>query len=233
MKVKKITATLLAVLLMLGSLSTICFAAAADGESTEDDQTVHVEEDAASDDSIALTPDGNLTLVDDIGSSAESGQQFITLVTKTGNYFYLIIDRNDKGEETVHFLNQVDEADLFALMDEEQLEAFQGSQATDSTEIEAPEPTPAAPTETEEPVAQEPPETEKKPMNTLPLVGMILILLACGGGYFMLQAKKKKASAQRPDPDANYTEEEYVIPEGDASSESEFDYDAESEGFKE
>ena len=49
----------------------------------------------------ALTPDGNLTLIDDIGSSAESGKQFITVETKSGNVFYLIIDRDDEGEETV------------------------------------------------------------------------------------------------------------------------------------
>ena len=70
--------------------------------------------------SAALTPDGNLTLIDDIGSTTQSGKQFITVETKTGNVFYLIIDRDDEGKETVHFLNQVDEADLLALMEDGQ-----------------------------------------------------------------------------------------------------------------
>lgn len=70
--------------------------------------------------SAALTPDGNLTLIDDIGSTTQSGKQFIIVETKTGNIFYLIIDRDDEGKETVHFLNQVDEADLLALMEDGQ-----------------------------------------------------------------------------------------------------------------
>lgn len=64
----------------------------------------------------ALTPDGNLSLMDDIGNPVTSGKQFITVETRNGNVFYLIIDRDDEGEETVHFLNQVDEADLLTLM---------------------------------------------------------------------------------------------------------------------
>ncbi|PXY56240.1 bacteriocin, partial [Enterococcus faecium] len=68
--------------------------------------------------SAALSPDGNLSLIDDIGSAAKNGKQFITVETKNGNVFYLIIDRDDEGKETVHFLNQVDEADLLTLMED-------------------------------------------------------------------------------------------------------------------
>lgn len=171
-----------------------------------------------------LTPNGNLTLVDDIGSSSGAGQQFITLVTKSGNYFYLIIDRNDKGEENVHFLNMVDEADLFALMDEEQVKAFQTAQDAANAGKEETA-APQAPSETEEPEQQEPPKAEKKSVPVLPIIGVFIILIACGGGYFMMQTKKKKAGEQRPDPDADYTEddddsEEYEIPEDDSDDDS-------------
>lgn len=263
MKLKKLAAGFMTGIMLLGVLSTTCLAAETDASAGEN-PAVLTEADAAAnateaatatpeateeplpeaasadsadeaDNALPLTPDGNLTLVDDIGSSTEAGQQFITLVTKSGNYFYLIIDRNDKGEENVHLLNMVDEADLLALMDEEQRKDFQEMQDADiaqNTEAPAAEESavdPAESTESEAPETQEPQQAEKGSMNMLPIVGVILVLMVCGGGYFMLQSKKKKASEQRPDPDADYTEdaeEEYVLPEDEeeiTTAESEHD----------
>ena len=86
-----------------------------------------------------LTPDGNLSLVDDIGPVTGEGQQFVTLVTKAGNYFYLIIDRDEKGEETVHFLNLVDERDLFSLMEEDEQASYTEQLAAEQAAKEAAE----------------------------------------------------------------------------------------------
>ena len=53
--------------------------------------------------------------MDDFGGN----KQLITVTTKAGNYFYILIDRANEDKETaVHFLNQVDEADLEALMED-------------------------------------------------------------------------------------------------------------------
>lgn len=163
----------------------------------------------------ALTPGGNLTLIDDVGRSTGAGKQFITLETKSGNYFYLIIDRDDKGEENVHFLNLVDEADLFALMDEEQMADFQA--ALDARDPDQ-HPETVTPETPEEPEAELEPEVEHeqhRSVNFMPLVLVVLLIAGAGGGFLFLQMKKREQSAAGPDPDADYEEEgdEIELPE--------------------
>ena len=155
-----------------------------------------------------LTPQGNLTLVDDI-TSEKTGKQFITVVSKNGNYFYIIIDRDDEGENTVHFLNLVDEADLLNLMDEEDAQAILDADAKEAAERAARE---QAAREAEEAASRpqtEQVQEEKKPVNWIPAA--ICVMLAGIGVvvFFLIRMKKKTDPAEQfPDPDANYSEDE-------------------------
>lgn len=157
-----------------------------------------------------LTPDGNLSLVDDIGPVTGEGQQFVTLVTKAGNYFYLIIDRDEKGEENVHFLNLVDERDLFTLMEEDDQNNYKERLAAEQAAKEAAE---KAAQEAAEKESEADPDAEKekesgKSRSMLPLLLIPLVIAAAGGGWFYVQTKKKKQAVNTPDPDADYTDDE-------------------------
>ena len=159
-----------------------------------------------------LTPSGNLTLVDDLGERNGEGQQFVTLVTKNGNYFYLIIDRDEKGEETVHFLNLVDERDLFALMEDDEKAAYESQLAAEQAAREAAEKAAAEAAsqtgESETPKPEDEPTKETKKTNLAPVLIIIVLMAAAGGGWFFMQTKKKKKAESAPDPDADYTDED-------------------------
>ena len=115
-KILRTLTALCAALMLTGGFSVTAFAQTPEGQDATDDSGVVYEEPEKEE---PLTPDGNATLVDDFGGN----KQLITVTTKNGNYFYILIDRDDEGEDTVHFLNQVDEADLMALMEDGSTEA--------------------------------------------------------------------------------------------------------------
>ena len=234
MDIKRLMAGFMAGVFLCGSSSVTCFAFATETESatvTTDAATAEASTEAetrSEDDIRPLTPNGNLTLVDDIGSQAGQGRQFITLVTKSGNYYYLIIDRNDKGEENVHFLNMVDEEDLFALMDEKQVANYKAAQnEKDAAAVTVATPSVSGAVQDSAP---KPTVKEKKPFHAFPLLGVVIALSAGAIGYLYLQSKKKQTAALRPDPDADYVdkddEEAYEFPEDEEEEgreESEFE----------
>lgn len=197
----------------------------------------------------SFTPTGNMTLIDDFfqieaeatENSPQRDKQFITLESKNGNVFYLVIDRNG-DEENVYFMNLVDEADLMALIEANE----DGTQApvcscTDKCAIGAiktdceicrtnmsecvgkepviePEPT--------EPVEDEPAEEEPS-VNFMPV--LILLIAGAGGGafyWFKIRKPKEKNAGNNDLDDYDFGQdddydEETELDDADLMAESE------------
>ena len=224
MKIKRFGALLVSAVLCIG-MAAPAFAFEGDftpveqpvlPEIVEEEDTVTITDEASG----ALTPEGNLTLVDDYYTnySDGSGQQFITMVSKSGATFYLVIDRNAKGQQTVHFMNLVDEADLLALMEEEAADAYTAEkEAAAQAELDRLKAEEEAKKVAEEAATAEPPKENKVTKYAGAFLGVVaLISLAAGGGFYFYrqQMQKKKAEKEALDPDANYNEDkgDFEIP---------------------
>lgn len=208
-------------LAMLMHLMSVMFQGfeSTDGETTEDGKSP-----------FAFTPDGNLTLIDDflqieVPGDEETEQvekQFITVQSKNGNTFYIVIDRNGETEN-VYFLNLVDEADLMALMEGEDGETAAPacsctdkcvvgaintnceicrtnmSECTGKEPVVEPEPT--------EPVEE--PTEEPKSTNFMPI---IVVLIAGAGGFavywFKFRKPKTKTSGSSDLDDYDFGEDD-------------------------
>ena len=217
--IRKFT-VLLAALVLMGGFSVTAYA----GGGPEETEQPAPEETTGGYEPQPLTPDGNMSLLDDIEGEAAGDKQFITVVTKSGNYFYIIIDRAEDGENTVHFLNQVDEADLLQLMEDGQTEeapvcnctekCVAGSVntacpvcSTNMSECAGKEAEPE-PEETEQP-------QEEETGGSMGGILLVLLLVAAAGGgafyYFKILKPKKdaaKGSSDLDDLDFDEDEEE-------------------------
>ena len=219
MKHKKLfrsVTALLAALVLMGGFSVTAFAGGGD---VSDEPPTPVTE-TEPEETEQPEPEGNMSLVDDITGEASGDKQFITVVTKNGNYFYIIIDRAEDGENTVHFLNQVDEKDLLQLMEDEQTETpacsctekcVAGSVNTDCpvcsvnmSECAGKEAEPE-PEETEQP-----PEEEKG--GGMGILLVVLLVAAAGGGAFyyfkILKSKKDAAKGSNNLDDLDFDEDD-------------------------
>ena len=247
MKIKKLGALLISAALCAGMAAP---AFAFEGEAAPVEQPVLpevVEKDVVTvtdETSGALTPEGNLTLVDDYHTdySDGSGQQFITLVSKSGNTFYLVIDRNAKGQQTVHFMNLVDEADLLALMEEEDADAYtaekEAAAQAEQDRLKAEEEAKKAAEEAAASGTEQLKENKVTKIASGFLGVVVLIALAAGGGYLYIKMKGVKPASKKnqPDPDADYHDEDedtLQLPEDDGDEDEEVDvnedYEAESD----
>ena len=175
-------------------------------------------------DEAQLTPDGNLTITDDI---LIENKQFITVHSRSGAEFYIIIDRS-RESDNVYFLNQVDDIDLFALLESEDIEvectckekcssgfvdseclicrmdidSCNGKEVAQTVLVTEPEP--AKP---------------EKQQNYLPIV--IIILLICGGAaVYFLKLRKNKPKPTASDLDT-YDDDEYDTVESESDDDTE------------
>lgn len=189
----------------------------------------------------ALTPDGNLSLIDDIlqdesyyvsDEKVVKDKQFITIQSKNGNYFYIVIDRSGDSEN-VYFLNLVDEADLMALMEDggdntaacnctdkcaagdvntacpvckNNMSKCAGKEAATTPEPDA----------TTEPDATPDTDSDKSGNSSGLLLIVLVLALAGGGAVYWFKFRKKKPDTKGPADldDYDYGEdddEEYEI----------------------
>ena len=199
-----------------------------------------------------LTPNGNMSLIDDflqMGGYITSGKedeeikskQFLTVTSKSGNTFYIVIDR-DGDKENVYLLNLVDEADLMALINDGEVEVATCSckekckDGKVNTECElckvnlaqcaVEEQTTEQTTEDTTSTEEEPDEKESKGKSGIIL--LVVVALA-GGGYAIYHfkfknGKKTNTPVSEPDADDDFDggyEEEYEIDEADDDDETE------------
>ena len=200
------------------------------GEITSETPTITVPEQTTNDEPIsekqpnAFTPDGNMTLVDNIESENDGQKQFIIVKSRNGHYFYIIIDHAADGENTVHFLNQVDEADLMEILAEDgETIAPAECVCTDKCTVGNINTTcpvckvtmadckgaEAVPSDKTEPPAD---DTEKPAsgVSTGTIIGIIVVaVLASGGLFYYFKVLKPKQQKGKAPQGAELSELEY------------------------
>lgn len=231
MKTKtRMFAALLMTVLCMTALSTTAFA----GGGVEDTEPTPVTGPKEETPPVPLTPEGNLTLVDDVERTDEIDKQFITAVSKNGNYFYLVIDRAGK-EDNVYLLNMVDEADLLALMEDASTEpkvcsckdkCEAGAVNADCSVCSADKAkcTGKAADEATKPAE---PQPEKEKGNPMGIVALLLVFgLVGGGAFYYFKVVKNKAKPQR---NPNMNEYDFSDDEDDDNDDDQYGYEPTSE----
>ena len=239
-KNSKIITAFIAVMLCVAAFS---FAVSAN---TDNDKTaLNVNDSVES--KTPLSTKGNMTVVDDVhqvtdttDKNAVEDKQFITVETKNGNIFYIIIDRSG-NTENVYFLNAVDETDLFALMGEEEKaevtpvctcsDKCELGDVDENCEVCSKDKDKCTGVEKAKPEATT--ETEQKPQKkSNPFAGILILLIlgACSAFYWFKIKNKKPTTKGATDP-SEYEEEDEEDTEYEKDPEEEVETEDEPENY--
>lgn len=176
-----------------------------------------------------LTPSGNMSLVDNVNESDKENLDFMTVTSKDGHVFYIVIDHSDNAEN-VYFLNQVDETDLMALMTDEEKKAIEEKAGTETDTEKAVTPTvktDSEETDTDQAATSDKQDVVSNAMNNNLIMGAVFgaIGLVLIGAYYFLKIRPKKKGSSIEDDLEFYDDEEYEN-EDDADAEPQFDEEA-------
>ena len=231
--------TVLAVCVMVLS----CFSVTAFAYADDTEQNLPVTEATQPEQQPAATPtpekpkgepiddEGNAYTRDLLYDKA-TNKQFITVQTKNGNTFFIVIDydapiNEDEEQYQTYFLNMVDESDLLALLDDDTAAALTtcsckekcaagqvntGCPVCKTTMSECTGVVPEPPAEEPDTEPIEPEEPEKK-SNVGMIIGVIAVVCIGGAAYYyfkFVRGKKQKDEDLDFFDDEGYEEEPYI-----------------------
>lgn len=232
-------AALAVCVLMVGSFSMTAFAYADDTE-----QDLPITEATQPDASQTITPgepfddEGNAYTRDLLYDKA-TNKQFITIQTKNGNTFYIVIDydapiNEDEEQYQTYFLNMVDEMDLFALLEDDEVAKLTTCTCEDKCVIgdvntdcpicrtnmsectgTVPEPVqPSVDPDADADADTEPEPVQPEKSSNLGMIIVVVLVVAAGGGayYYIKFVRGKKQKDEDLDffDDEGYEEETYI-----------------------
>ncbi|MBP5432260.1 CD1107 family mobile element protein [Ruminococcus sp.] len=154
-------------------------------------------------------PLGNGTLLEDVPDE-NVYRQFLTIQSKNGNTFYIVIDKNNEGKGNVYFMNLVDEYDLMAFADKFPDEDKNGNKKkTEAVTIDIEDET-STEAENEDAVSEdEQTTTANNPTKAasknllVPMIGILALI--CGAAFYFV---KFKGTSAKNDKKYDYDEED-------------------------
>ncbi len=186
-KIRNLAAMLMmtATVLLSGTMTAYAYV---DETAETEPEPVIMEETPEETEAAPFSVAGNGELLDDI--TDDETKQFLTVQTKNGNTFFMVIDRS-RNSENVYMLSLVDEYDLAEFIEEEKAEPVEEKPAVI---VEEPQP---------EPVQEElQPQPEKGGMGMGALLTIILLGAGGVGGYYyfkILKPKREEEEAESED----------------------------------